>query len=196
MERAAVVAAVADFASQRFGKSQVRKARRHHVGHHVGLGHGLENLVRGMAKTKHAVAAGIVQYRTLGGDDPGPASGQCDVRVDRIVGIEIDVGRLQCVLLLSLVSLDQIRIGHLPTLDHTQRIVHGLSQALVQFGKANNGVVRQPGCQRFTANLAQSVQFVEDRHGGAPERFSFSRLLYQAKRQAQGSRRKVQGRKS
>lgn len=63
-----------------------------------------------MAETEHAVAAGVVQHRALEGDHPGAARGQGDVRVDRVVGIEIDVAVLDRVDLRVFVQIEQVGV--------------------------------------------------------------------------------------
>ncbi len=70
-ERAAA-AAVADLGAQGAIKPALRQAGRHHVGHHLRARHGVKHRRRRVAEAEHAVAAGVVQHRTLSVTTHGP----------------------------------------------------------------------------------------------------------------------------
>ena len=110
----AVLAGVADLGVQQVRQAHVAQARGHDVRHRLRLGHRFDDRHRRMAEGQHAVTAGVVHDRTLQGDHPRAACGQGDVRVHRIVGIEIDeagLHRLQLRFLVHRQEGGELRVG-------------------------------------------------------------------------------------
>ena len=102
-------AAVADFGTQSLHHTQLGQTRRHDVGHDLRFGHGIDDRLRGMAEAEHAVATGIMQHAAFEGDDPGAAGSNGHIRVDGIIGVEIDEAGLGGVDLDLLVGVNQFR---------------------------------------------------------------------------------------
>ncbi len=98
---------LADVGLQGVGEAELADARRHDVGHHLRSRHRCDHSLGRVAEAKHAVAAAIVDQRPLEGDDPGPARGQCHVRIDRVVGVEVDEFGLHARDLLGFVQRQQ-----------------------------------------------------------------------------------------
>ena len=105
----AAAAAVADFGTQGLHHAQLRQARRHDVGHDLRLGHGIDDRLRGVTETQHAVTAGIVQHPAFQGDDPGAAGGDRHIGVDGIVRVEVHEAGLGGIDLDLLVGIHQFR---------------------------------------------------------------------------------------
>src|SRR5690606_21956425 len=130
----------------------------HDVGQRLRPGHRLDHAGRGVAEAEHPVAARVVQHRALEGDDPGTAGGQGDVRVDRVVRVEVDEACLHAGNLLPLVQVQQL--GEL-VLDPPVLLDGGLRGQLQVgiAGEAGEGGVVEAGGQALAAEFAQRAQF-------------------------------------
>ena len=109
-----------------------------------------------------------MQHGALDGDDPRPASGQGDIRVDRIVGVEVDEARLRLLNLLDFVGTQ--KVFELAAAQRAVRFVGGLD-GLSQFGVAggealDGGVVQTLGADA-AAVLAEFFQFLDRAHGAS-----------------------------
>ena len=166
-ERAAA-AGMADLLAQGAGEATLGQVRGHDVGHDLRPGQGLEHRGRSMAEAEHAVAAGVVQHRTLEGDHPGTARGQGHVGGDRIVGVEIDVAGLQRLDLRGLVQLQQVGGG----LVHAGVLGTGggdrCAQVRVMGGQALDAGVIQASGQALTGMGTQWGEGGEDGHAVLP----------------------------
>jgi len=154
-------AAVADLAAQRLDEAQLAQARRHHVGHDLPAGQGRQHRRRRMAEAEHAVAARVVHDGALERDQPRPARGQRDVRVDRVVRIEIDEAGLDPVNLLVLVEREevghrsgQLAIGRMGRLDR-------LGQFRMARGEGLDEVIGEAGGPQRSARLAHLAQLAD-----------------------------------
>ena len=168
-ERAAATG-VADLLAQGAVEAQLRQARGHDVGHHLRAGHRVEHGGRRVAEAQHAVAAGVVQHGAIEGDHPGAARGQCDVRVDRVVGIEVDVAGLHGAQLLGFIQVEQF--GELVL---QARVLGGGGlddggEVRVALGQAFDGGIVQAAGQALARVGAQGGEGVGQGHGVAPEK--------------------------
>lgn len=73
---------VANFTTDRVSEGGLREGRSHNVGHHVRLRQGVKEVVRGVTKTEHTIATGLIQNGTVRGDDPRTLSSDRDIGVD------------------------------------------------------------------------------------------------------------------
>ena len=151
--------------TQRIYQPQLAQVRRHDVGHHLRLAHRRNHRLRRMPEWQHAVAAGIVDHGALESDDPRPARGQRDVRIHRIIGIEIDEAGLHRVQLRILVHRQQageLRIG----LQREECLVRGFDR-FAQFRmaghEARDGRVVEPTTADAAADTAQAVEHLRMR---------------------------------
>ena len=131
-----------------------------------GLRHRLEHRRRRVAEAEHAVAAGVVQHRTLEGHHPRPARGERDVGIDRILGIEIDVAGLHGLDLRVFVEVEQLRELRLGARIFVHgRIDRGLELRMPGCEFQRRGVV-QAGGAAFAGVAAQRGELVDEGHGG------------------------------
>ena len=166
-ERAAA-AGMANLLAQGAGETALGQSRGHDVGHDLRPGQGLEHRGRGMAEAEHAVAACVVQDRTLEGDHPGTARGQGHVGGDRIVGVEIDVTSLQRLDLRGLVQFQQVGGGLVNAGVLGGGRGHGRAQVRVMGGQALDARVIQAGGQALTGMGTQRGEGGEDGHADLP----------------------------
>lgn len=92
---AAVFAAVANFVAQSLDEPVLAERRGHDVGHDVVPRHGIDDVLRTVPRTKHAVTAIVVEDCSVSRDDPRATGSECHVRIDRWSGVEVDEPCLQ-----------------------------------------------------------------------------------------------------
>ena len=118
-----------------------------------------------MAEAEHAVAARVVQHRTVEGDHPRTTRGQCDIGVDRVIGIEVDIAGLHGAQLLGFVQVEQLgelvlqaRVFGGGGLDHGGQVRMALGQAF------DGGIVQAEG-QALARVGAQGGEGIGEGHG-------------------------------
>jgi hypothetical protein len=164
---------VAQLALQRLAQAHLRHAGRHHVGHHLRFCHRGGNGGMVVAEAEHAVAAVVVQHRALERHYPRPAGGGGQIRIDRVVGIEIDEAGLRLRQLIDFVQLQKVfhtGCGHLRAQFAMTR--HRLGdrphQKGIDRGHALNAGVVQAGGPRLAAEIAQFAQLFNHTHDASP----------------------------
>ena len=137
---------------------RLARAGGHDVGHDVGLVHGVEHRLRCMPKPEHAVAARIVNDGAHGGHDPRSARGKGDVRVDEVVGIEVEIPALQLPHLLGLGETGEVRQFALESAMAFRGFGNRLAQQGVAGGETLDDGVREAGGDARTALLSDLAQ--------------------------------------
>jgi hypothetical protein len=107
-----------------------------------------------------------VQHGALERDDPGTAGGEGHVRVDRIVGVEVDEVGLDPAHLLGFVERDQLRQFGLQFDEARMGLGDGVDEIGGGRGKAQQGRIVQTTGTRGSAGIAQDIELIDQRHGG------------------------------
>src|SRR5690606_15189343 len=113
----------------------------------------------------HAVAAGVVQHGALEGDDPRAARGQGDVRVDRVLLVEVDEAGLHRLQLRVLVEVEQVGEVGADAGVFGGRGLDGGNQVGVAGSESQHGGVVESGGAARTLVGAERGELVEQRHG-------------------------------
>jgi hypothetical protein len=121
-----------------------------------------------VAEAEHAVAAVVVQHGALEGDDPRPARGGGQVRIHRIVGIEIDEAGLRALDLHGFIEPQEIGQFRAQFAMPRHRGGDGFAERGVERGHALDAGVVQTHGTRLAAEFAQFAQLVDHAHAGSP----------------------------